>query len=109
MHKLLQLLQQLLQKGAVPVYLLTMLSRQIRLAVLAREYIAQKKSKAEIQSKMGLADYPLQKTLEQAARYSWENMKRFYEKLLETDVAIKTGKYSDELALNILIVELCQR
>jgi hypothetical protein len=28
---------------------------------------------------------------------------------LETDLSIKTGKYGGELALNILIAELCQR
>jgi DNA polymerase III delta subunit len=62
----------------------------------------------EIQSRLKLADYPFQKTLAQAKRYSGSQLRKFYEKLLETDIAIKTGKYADELALNILVVELCQ-
>jgi DNA polymerase III delta subunit len=36
-------------------------------------------------------------------------IKQVYQQLLDTDIAIKTGKYTEELALNILIAELCQR
>ena len=104
-----ELLQQLLDRGAAPTYLLWMLHRQVRFIVLAKDLKAQKKSNAEIQSKLGLSDYPLQKTLEQADKYSLERLKMFYEKLLETDLAIKTGKYDGELALNILVVELCDK
>jgi DNA polymerase-3 subunit delta len=86
-----------------------MLHRQVRFIVLAKDLKAQKKSNAEIQSKLGLSDFPLQKTLEQADKYSLERLKMFYDKLLETDLAIKTGKYDGELALYILVVELCQR
>ncbi|NLL90756.1 MAG: hypothetical protein GX226_06645 [Dehalococcoidales bacterium] len=39
--------------------------------------------------------------------YSFERLKELYHKLLDTDIAIKTGKYNDELALNILIAEMC--
>lgn len=102
-----ELLEQLMERGAMPTYLLWMLHRQVRFIVLAKELIAQKKSKLDIQSELGLSDYPLQKTLEQADKYSMPRLKIFYEKLLETDIAIKTGKYDGELALNILVVELC--
>jgi DNA polymerase-3 subunit delta len=102
-----ELLQQLMDRGATPTYLLWMLHRQVRFIVLAKELLAQKISKLDIQSKLRLSDYPLQKTLEQADKYSMPRLKQFYEKLLDTDLAIKTGKYDGELALNILVVELC--
>jgi DNA polymerase-3 subunit delta len=104
-----ELLQQLLQKGAVSTYLLAMLARQIRLDILAREMVNARKTKSDIQLKLGLADFALQKTLEQAQNYTMEQLQRFYEKLLEADISIKTGKYSEDLALNILVIELCQR
>ncbi|MFC1987711.1 DNA polymerase III subunit delta [Chloroflexota bacterium] len=105
-----QLLQQLLQSGASPAYLLVMLSRQVRMIVLARELQKQKKPKIEIQNKLGLpSEFALRKTLEQAGRYSLPRLKEVYRQLLETDLSIKTGKYDAELALNILIAELCQR
>jgi len=105
-----QLLQQLLQRGAAPAYLLAMLVRQVQMMVQVKELKNQGKSKIEIQNKLGLvSEYALRKTLEQADRYSWEQLKNVYNKLLEADLAIKTGKYDSELALNILTAELCQR
>ncbi len=105
-----QSLEQLLQRGAAPAYLLVMLSRQVRMIVRAKELRNQGKPKVEIQSRLGLtSEFALRKTLEQADRYPWERLKNVYHKLLEADLAIKTGKYKDELALNILIAELCQR
>jgi DNA polymerase-3 subunit delta len=105
-----QLLQQLLQKGAAPVYLMAMLSRQIQMIVRAKELRKERRPEVEIQNKLGLtSEFILRKTLEQAARYPPERLKKVYHKLLETDLSIKTGKYEGELALTILIAELCQR
>lgn len=105
-----QLLQQLLQQGAAPAYLLVMLSRQVRMTVRAKELRSQRKSEIEIQDKLDLAsEFALRKTLERAGRYSLARLKEVYHQLLETDLAIKTGKYDAELALNILIAELGQR
>ncbi len=104
------LLQQLLQKGAAPAYLMAMLSRQIQMIVRAKELRNQRKSEVEIQKKLGLtSEFALRKTLEQAARYPAQRLKEIYHKLLETDLSIKTGKYDGELALTILVAELCQR
>ena len=105
-----QSLHQLLEGGAAPAYLLVMLLRQLRMIVRVKELRGQGKPEVEIQNKLGLtSEFALRKTLEQASRYSWERLKEVYHKLLETDLSIKTGKYGGELALNILIVELCQR
>jgi DNA polymerase-3 subunit delta len=105
-----QALHQLLQRGAAPAYLLVMLSRQVRMIVLAKEMRGQRKPETEIQSRLGLtSDYALRKTLEQAGRCSMERLRRLYHKLLETDLSIKTGKYDGELALSMFVAELCQR
>ena len=105
-----QQLRRLLQQGASPTYLMAMLVRQVRMIVRVRELRNQRKSRTEIQSRLGLtSDYVLQRTLEQADRYSLARIKEVYHRLLETDLSIKTGKYDAELAFNILIAELCQR
>ena len=105
-----QSLHQLLEGGAAPAYLLVMLLRQARMIVRVKELRGQGKPEVEIQNKLGLtSEFALRKTLEQASRYSWERLKEVYHKLLETDLSIKTGKYGGELALDILIAELCQR
>ncbi len=105
-----QSLQHLLQRGAAPAYLLVMLSRQVQMIVRAKELRKQGKPEIEIQNRLGLtSEFALGKTLEQASRYPWERLKQVYYHLLEADLSIKTGKYDGELALNILIAELCQR
>ena len=103
-------LHQLLQKGASSAYLLVMLARQVRMIVRVKELKKQRKPEREIRAKLRLtADFVWRKTIEQAARYPLERIKEVYPKLLEADISIKTGKYQDELALNILITELCQQ
>jgi len=105
-----QLLEHLLRRGAPPAYLLFMLSRQMQMIVRARELKNQRKPKPEIQNKLGLtSEFALRKTLEQAGRYSFPRLKEVYHQLLEADLSIKTGKYNAELALNILVAQLCQQ
>jgi DNA polymerase-3 subunit delta len=102
-----KLLQQLLREGAAPAYLLFKLSRQVQFIVRARELKRQGRPEAEIQSRLGLpSEFALRRTLEQAERHSLSRVIRVYHKLLETDLAIKTGRYDGELALNILVAEL---
>ena len=102
-------LAQLLAAGLAPSYLLFMLVRQVRLVLRARELKRWGRTERDIQATLGLgSDFVLRKTLGQAARYSLERLKEIYEKLLETDLAIKTGRCDGDLALNILAAELCE-
>ncbi|NQT31411.1 MAG: DNA polymerase III subunit delta [Deltaproteobacteria bacterium] len=102
------LLEQLLQQGASPAYLLVMLSRQVRLVVRAKELRRQRKPDMEIQSRLGLkSEFPFRKTMEQAQRYPMERLKQVYKRLLQADLSIKTGRFDGGLALNLLIADLC--
>ena len=105
-----QLLQQLLHQGASPSYLMAMLTRQLRLIVRTRDIQTARMSPNELRSRLSLtSEFVARKTLEQARHYSLPRLRQVYRQLLETDLAIKTGKYEPELALNILVTELCQR
>ncbi|MFC1954972.1 DNA polymerase III subunit delta [Chloroflexota bacterium] len=105
----LELMQQLLQQGAPVTYLLVMLARQFRMLVRLKELVRQRKSNLEIQDKLGLnSEYVINKLMGLASRYSMTRLKEMYHRLLEADLAIKTGRFNDELALSILIAELCQ-
>jgi DNA polymerase III delta subunit len=62
----------------------------------------------EIQNRLGLSyNYPVDKLLEQTALYPMERLISIYKKLLDTDISIKTGKWKDEFALDLLLTELC--
>jgi len=66
-----ELLQQLLKQGGAPAQLLVMLSRQVRLMFQVKELRSQRKSRNEIQSKLGLtSDFVLRKAWEQADKYT---------------------------------------
>jgi DNA polymerase-3 subunit delta len=103
-------LGQLLQAGGTPSYLLYMLTRQVRLILRAKVFSRRGLPEREIQEKLGLThDFVWRKTLNQAAGYSIARLKEIYTRLLETDLAIKTGRYNGELAVNILVAELSRR
>jgi len=102
-----KLLHDLLQSGAAPAFLLFMLCRQVRLMLQVKEMLSRKSPEVEIRRKLGLnAEFIWRRVLEQSSRHTIEKLKNVYFKLLDTDVAIKTGRYDGELALNLLIVEI---
>ena len=104
------LYQRLLKQGVTPAHLLVMLARQVRIIYQIKELRSRGKTRGEIQSQLGLTnDFVVRKAWDQAERYLPARLREIYHKLLETDVAIKTGKTEDEVALNILIAELGQR
>lgn len=104
-----QSLEQLLQEGESAASLLVRLSSQVRWIFLTKDMKSRGMRESEIQSKLGItAQFTWYKVQNHATRHSLERLEAVYHKLLETDLAIKTGKYDDELALDILIAELCQ-
>ena len=101
-----RILHRLYDDGVAPTYILVMITRQFRLIAQAKD-LGPGLSRLQIQDRLGLkSSYSLDKTLSQAKLYDFEGVKRAYDKLLETDLAIKTGKYSDKLALELLVTEL---
>ena len=103
-----QLLHQLLNNGAAASYIMSMIIRQFRLIVRAKD-LHRGIPLSEARNRLGISsDYGLEKVLSQSKAYNMERLKTAYHKLLETDIAIKTGKYDGDLALDLLIVELCQ-
>jgi DNA polymerase-3 subunit delta len=101
-----RLLHRLYDEGVPPTYVLTMITRQFRLIAQAGD-LGKGLSRLQIQDRLGLkSSYALDKALSQAGLYGFARVKRAYGKLLETDLAIKTGQYSDKLALELLVTEL---
>ncbi|MFU8795759.1 MAG: DNA polymerase III subunit delta [Dehalococcoidia bacterium] len=98
-------LHRLYNDGVEPIHILVMITRQFRLIALAKD-LEHGLSRPQIQDRLGLTGYPLDKTLRQARLYDMEGVKQVYRKLLETDLAIKTGRYGDRLALELLVAEL---
>lgn len=100
------MIHQILDAGRPPQYLITMIARQVRLLILAKELKAQRLPQAEIGSRLSISGYPLTKTLEQESKFTYPQLVNIHRKLLEADLAMKTGASDDQTALDMLIVEL---
>lgn len=102
------LLQQMLDEGAAAPYILFMITRQVRLLVEIKDLVNKKCSRNEIRERMGISnDFVLNKALEQSRNYSMERLEQIYRKILETDISIKQGIWKGDLALDLLVAELC--
>lgn len=97
-----------IEEGAAAPYLLFMITRQLRLLVQSKELSMQHCRRAEIKSRLGISkDFVLDKALEQGHHYSMERLEHVYRQLLETDRSIKRGLMKGEMALDLLIADLC--
>ena len=78
--------------------------------IQTKELLARRMSKNEIGKKIGLtSDYALTKTMEQVRGFPPGQLDDIYRKLLKTDISIKTGALEGELAINLLIIDLCRK
>ena len=101
-----KLLHQLLDEGEHPLALLGMIVRQFRIMIQVKELNGQGLSQQDIAAKLKLHRFVVKKAVRQAMNFSMEQLEAIYRKLLETDVAIKTGQMDDVLALDMLVVGL---
>lgn len=100
---------QLSTEGAAAPYLLYMITRQFRLLLQAKELMGARTGPREIGKRLGItSEFALEKTLEQARQYTYPRLEHAYKRLLETDLAVKTGSGSGEAALDLLIADLCR-
>jgi DNA polymerase-3 subunit delta len=103
----LNLLHKLLDENAAPLYLLSMIVRQFRILIQVKELSAQGLAASTIAKRAGLHPFVAEKAGRQAMNFSMGQLEVIYARLLETDLAIKTGQLEDVLALDTLVAALC--
>ena len=100
----LRLLHQLHQDGKAPLYIISMVERQLRLLALARDAMDRGVPQNELKGRLGTSsDFVVRKTAEQARRHPMSDIFLRYIHLLEADLDIKLGKLEPELALELLV------
>jgi len=100
-----RLLHQLLDKQK-PLALLGMIVRQFRILVQVKELSERGLGQREITDKLKLHSFVVEKGLRQARNFSMAQLEKVYDQLVETDVAIKTGRLDPILALDLLVAGL---
>lgn len=102
------LLHNLLEANEAPVYLLAMIVRQFRILIQVKELSGRGMNKAQIAAEANMHPFVAEKGLKQARNFSMEQLEQIYDRLLQTDLEIKTGRTESILALDMLVSTLCR-
>ena len=100
----LRLLRRLRDDGAEFGYILSMITRQLRLATLAKELIDSGLRQNDVGARLGVnREFALKRTIGQARGHSWAGLEWLYRRLLEADLAVKKGRLDQDVALELLV------
>lgn len=102
----LNLLHKHLEKGDSPLYLLSMINYQFRNLLIVKDFIEKHKPYNVILKKSGLHPFVVKKTYYQSQKFSFQELKKIYQKIFKVDLDIKTGRIQPEIALDLLIAEI---
>jgi DNA polymerase-3 subunit delta len=101
-----KLLHRLLEEGQPPLYLLHMIARQFRILLRVKELMGKGTSAADVRTLLGLHPFVVDKITKQAPNFSIAQLEAIYHRLLEIDLAVKTGRMEPGLALSVFVTEL---
>ena len=102
----LNLLHKHLEKGDPPLYLLSMINYQFRNLLIVKDFIEKYKPYDVILKKSGLHPFVVRKTYYQSQKFTFQELKKIFQKIFKVDLDIKTGRIQPEIALDLLIAEI---
>lgn len=105
-EKSLYVLNRLLQMGEPPLKVLAMIIRQFRLILKTKCLEAERTNISVIAAELRVPPFIAEKYRKQSLRFSLPDLRRIYDLLYKTDLAIKTGEMRADLALETLIGRL---
>ncbi len=100
------LLRKHLDEGDNVLYLLSMIAFQFKNLLIVKELAEKRMMYDSIVKKSGLHPFVVKKTYEQCHQFSFEELKKIYHKIFQTDSDIKTGKIELETALDLLVSQI---
>lgn len=102
----LKLLHEHLEKGDHPLYLLSMINYQFRNLLIIKDLIEKNLPYYSILKTTKMHPFVVRKTYEQANKFTFQELKKIYQKIFQIDLSIKTGKINPTAALDFLIVSI---
>jgi DNA polymerase III subunit delta len=106
--KALRLLTTLMRDGEAPLKILGGVARQYRQLWQVRELLDRKVSAGDIGQATKISPYFLKKVIEQARNYQVGELKVVFERMLELDLAFKSGGRSDAL-FERFVTDVCRK
>ncbi len=104
--KALRFLQEHLEKGDSPLYLVSMINYQFRNLLSIKDFIEKQKPYGVILKKSGLHPFVVKKSYSLCRQFSLEELKKIYQNIFKIDFEIKTGRINPVSGLEILIAEI---
>jgi len=105
--KALELLQTSLVMGEAPMKLLSLLVRQYRLILAAKDMVSQGFSEKQIRERLSIQPFVLNKVLSQGRNFSVEQLVKALERLLEAEVLLKSSGGDPAELMENLVIGLC--
>ncbi|MCX6760765.1 MAG: DNA polymerase III subunit delta [Candidatus Nealsonbacteria bacterium] len=102
----LKLLHDHLEKGDHPLYLLSMINFQFRNLLIIKDLMEKNVPYYSIPKITKMHSFVVKKTYEQAGKFTFQELKKIYQKIFQVDLSIKTGKINPTAALDFLIVSI---
>ncbi|MGA1875485.1 MAG: DNA polymerase III subunit delta [bacterium] len=104
----LRILDDLLEEGANPVFLLTMMVRQFRHISWAKSLMRAGQGGTNLARALGLPPIFARQVAEQAKMFSFGQLQLLYERFLETDIILKSSSCHPRLVMENLVMEVCR-
>ncbi|KKS68910.1 MAG: polymerase III, delta subunit protein [Parcubacteria group bacterium GW2011_GWA1_42_7] len=95
-----------LARGESEIYILTMLAYQFRNLILVKSEVEKGSQFGALAKKIKMHPFVLRKTFDQSKNFSFPALENIYEKLMETDIAVKSGRLESQAALDLLVAEI---
>ena len=89
-----------------PLSILFLITRHFGILIQMLDFKDTSTSNGEIAKKLGVPPFAVRKYREQAERFTKEKLKRALDTCLDTEQDIKTGKLSEQVGLELLLVSL---
>lgn len=101
----LKLLEQEKERGAHEIYLVTMIARQLRIMLQIADVTAQGNTNAaKIAKQLSLHPFVVKKTLPLVQKYTPDDLRSMYKKLVRIDTALKSSHPNPSILLNLLVI-----
>ncbi len=95
----------ILSRGEQPLVIMTMLARQTRLMICAKENDSLPND--TLATTMNVSPFVAKKAAQQASRFRMDELVRAHLAIAEIDVSIKTGRMDELAALDMMVALLC--
>ena len=92
-----------------PMRILFLIARQFNQLLSVKELMSAGKGKDEIAKKVGIQPFIAGKVMAQARSFSGETLRSYVETCVSCEEAVKTGRLSDQLAAELVIMEFSKR